>query len=99
MNDTEQHEVAAAVKEKERDLMGAINLYLRANIPIRAARLVTNNRELIHNQELVNKIAATLIKSELYENVLQIIVLFFYYSIFIFGLKGWWIIWKNKRWS
>ena len=27
------------------------------------------NRELIHNQDLVNKIAAALIKSDLYENV------------------------------
>jgi hypothetical protein len=28
-----------------------------------------NNRELIHNQDLVGKIATALIKSDLYENV------------------------------
>ena len=49
--------------------MGAINLYLRANIPIRASKLLMNNRDLIHNQDLVGKIATALVKSDLYENV------------------------------
>ncbi len=69
LNDTDQHEIAAAVKEKEGDTMGAINLYLRANIPIRASKLLMNNRDLIHNQDLVGKIATALVKSDLYENV------------------------------
>ena len=70
LNDTEQFEKAAAVKEKERDTMGAINLYLRGNMPSKAAKLLMSNRELIHNQEMVTKIATTLIKSDLFENVL-----------------------------
>jgi len=60
---------AAAVKERERDILGAINLYLRGNMPSKAAKLLMNNRELIHNQEMVSKIATTLIKSDLFENV------------------------------
>lgn len=71
LNDTEQFEKAAAVKEKERDTLGAINLYLRGNMPAKAAKLLMNNRDLIHNQELVSKIATTLIKSDLYENVIS----------------------------
>ena len=69
LNDTEQSEKAAAVKERERDILGAINLYLRGNMPSKAAKLLMNNRELIHNQEMVSKIATTLIKSDLFENV------------------------------
>lgn len=69
LNDTEQHEIAALAKEREGDYNSAINLYLKSNIPIRASKLLMNHRELIHNQELVNRIAAALIKSDLYENV------------------------------
>ena len=77
LNDTDQHEIAAAVKEKEGDTMGAINLYLRANIPIRASKLLMNNRDLIHNQDLVSKIATALIRSDLYENVAKNLFLVF----------------------
>jgi intraflagellar transport protein 172 len=49
-------------------LLGAINLYLRANMPAKASKLLMNHRELIHNSELVNKIATTLIQSDLFEN-------------------------------
>ena len=69
LNETQQYEVAALQKEKEYDYLGAINLYLRANIPIRAAKLLMNNRDLIHDQDLITKIATSLIKSELFENV------------------------------
>ncbi len=86
LNDTDQHEVAAAVKEKEGDTMGAINLYLRANIPIRASKLLMNNRDLIHNQDLVGKIATALVKSDLYENVRKINFIFIIFrKIFKFG--------------
>lgn len=70
LQETEQHEVAALLKEKEHDYLGAINLYLRANIPIRAAKILMNSRELIHDQDLLTKIATSLIKSELFENVI-----------------------------
>jgi hypothetical protein len=43
---------------------------LKANLPAKAAKLVSHNYELIGNQEIINKIAAALIKSDLYENVL-----------------------------
>ena len=68
LNDTEQFEKAAAVKESENEFLSAINLYLRANLPAKASKLLMSHRELIHNQELVSKIATTLIQCDLYEN-------------------------------
>ncbi len=68
LNDTEQFEKAAAVKETEGEVLAAINLYLRANIPAKASKLLVSHRELIHNQEIVGKIATTLIQADLYEN-------------------------------
>ncbi len=70
LNETDQFEQAGSVKEREGDLQGAVNLYLKANLPSKAAKLVANNYELVGNQDLVNKIAAALIKSDLYENVI-----------------------------
>lgn len=69
LSDTDQHEIAALAKEREGNSMEAINLYLRSNIPIRASRILMTNPSLIHNQDLVNRIAAALIRSDLYENV------------------------------
>ncbi len=69
LNDTEQYEIAAAVKEKEGAYTGAINLYLRASLPIKAAKVLMGNKELMHNQDLVISITKSLIESDLYENV------------------------------
>ena len=68
LNDTEQYEIAAAVKVKEGNLTAGINLYLRANLPIKAAQVLMGNKELMHNQDLVASIATSLINSDLYEN-------------------------------
>ena len=67
--DTEQFEKAGGVKEKERDAMGAIDFYLKGNMPAKAAKLLMNSRDLISNSDLVKRIASTLIKSDLFENV------------------------------
>lgn len=67
--DTEQFEKAGGVKEKERDAVGAIDFYLKGNMPARAAKLLMNSRDLINNSDLVKRIASNLIKSDLYENV------------------------------
>lgn len=69
LNDTDQFEKAGQVKEREGDMVGAIHLYMRSNMPAKAAKLLTQNRELMQNQELVSKIATALISSDLYENV------------------------------
>jgi intraflagellar transport protein 172 len=72
LNETEQFEKSASLREKEGDNLGAINLYMRANMPARASIILMNDRELVHNQELIGKIATSLIKSDLYESVSRI---------------------------
>lgn len=65
--DTGQEEKAGEMKEREEDYLAAINLYMKAGLPARAARLATSREELMTNTELIGRIAAALIKGELYE--------------------------------
>ncbi|MGH0145775.1 UNVERIFIED_CONTAM: hypothetical protein FKN15_006901 [Acipenser sinensis] len=65
--ETKQDEKAGEVKENEGDYTGAINLYLKAGLPAKAARLVMNRDELMANSDIVNRIAAVLIKGDFYE--------------------------------
>ena len=66
--DTNQEGKAGEVKEREGDCMAAINLYMKAGMPARAARLVTS-RELANNSDIVARIANALIKGDLHERV------------------------------
>ncbi|XP_042189213.1 intraflagellar transport protein 172 homolog [Callorhinchus milii] len=65
--ETNQDEKAGEVKENNEDYIGAINLYLKAGLPAKAARLALNRKELMTNVEVINKIAAALIKGDFYE--------------------------------
>ncbi|KAI8482238.1 hypothetical protein Bbelb_400200 [Branchiostoma belcheri] len=65
--DTNQEEKAGEVKENEGDYIAAINLYMKAGLPAKAARLVTSHEELLSNTDLVSRIASALIKGEFYE--------------------------------
>ena len=51
--DTNQEGKAGELKEDEGDYNAAINLYLKAGLPARAARLATSRDELINNSDLV----------------------------------------------
>jgi intraflagellar transport protein 172 len=57
------------IKEKEGDYMAAVDLYLKGNLPVRAARVVTEHNEFLNNTDLVQSVAVTLIKNELFEKV------------------------------
>ncbi|XP_060552918.1 intraflagellar transport protein 172 homolog [Ruditapes philippinarum] len=65
--ETGQEETAGEVKEREGDYLAAINLYMKAGLPARAARLATSRDELMSNTDLISRIASALIKGELYE--------------------------------
>jgi len=67
--DTGQDEKAGEVKESEGDFQGAINLYLKAGLPAKAARLAIGHPEITNNSDTVGRIAASLIKGEFYERV------------------------------
>ncbi|KAI1897568.1 hypothetical protein AGOR_G00084610 [Albula goreensis] len=65
--ETNQDEKAGEVKENEGDHHGAMNLYLKAGLPAKAARLAMSRDELISNADIVSRIASALIKGEFYE--------------------------------
>uniref|UniRef100_A0A4W5KBN0 Intraflagellar transport protein 172 homolog n=1 Tax=Hucho hucho TaxID=62062 RepID=A0A4W5KBN0_9TELE len=65
--ETNQDEKAGEVKEGEEDFTGAVNLYLKAGLPAKAARLAMSREELVTNSDVINRIAAALIKGEFYE--------------------------------
>lgn len=65
--ETNQNEKAAEVKENEGDFTGAVNLYLKAGLPAKAAWLAMSKDELLSSQDIVSRITAALIKGEFYE--------------------------------
>ena len=67
LQESGQEEVAGQVREKEGDLHGAIALYMKAGLPAKAARLVTQHEELSRQPELLQQIASSLVKAGLYE--------------------------------
>uniref|UniRef100_A0A3B3Z6D5 Intraflagellar transport protein 172 homolog n=1 Tax=Poecilia mexicana TaxID=48701 RepID=A0A3B3Z6D5_9TELE len=67
LTETGQDERAGEVKEGQGDFQGAINLYLRAGLPAKAARLTISRPEICSSTETVSRIAASLIKGEFYE--------------------------------
>ena len=65
--DTNQEGKAGELKEREGDYMAAINLFMKAGMPARAARTVTTHEDLMNNGDLVQRIANALLKGEMYE--------------------------------
>ena len=65
--DTRQEERAAAMKEQEGEYGEAINLYMRAGLPSKACTILLQHPSLTHQSDLVERIAAALIKGGLYE--------------------------------
>jgi hypothetical protein len=59
------------VKEKEGDLMSAIQLYLKSNLASRAAGVLVENPQLLNNVDLVQSIAVALIQQELFDKALS----------------------------
>ena len=67
LTDSGQEEVAGQVREREGDLHGALALYMKAGLPAKAARLVTQHDELNRQPDLLQQIASSLVKAGLYE--------------------------------
>ncbi|XP_051954406.1 intraflagellar transport protein 172 homolog [Xyrauchen texanus] len=65
--ETNQNEKSAEVKESEGDFTGAVNLYLKAGLPAKAAWLAMSRDELLLNHDIINRITSALIKGEFYE--------------------------------
>ncbi|KAG7214317.1 hypothetical protein INR49_004455 [Caranx melampygus] len=67
LTETGQDEKAGEVKENDGDFQGAINLYLKAGLPAKAARLAISRPETANHSDTVSRIASSLIKGEFYE--------------------------------
>ncbi|XP_067274021.1 intraflagellar transport protein 172 homolog [Pseudorasbora parva] len=65
--ETNQNEKAGEVKENEGDFTGAVNLYLKAGLPAKAAWLAMSRDELLSSQDIISRITTALIKGEFYE--------------------------------
>ncbi|XP_026856898.2 intraflagellar transport protein 172 homolog isoform X1 [Electrophorus electricus] len=65
--ETNQNEKAGEVKESEGDYVGAVNLYLKAGLPAKAAWLAMSRDDLLASSDIINRIATALIKGEFYE--------------------------------
>lgn len=57
------------MKESQGDFQGAVNLYLKAGLPAKAARLAISQPEISSNSDTVGRIAAGLLRGEFYERV------------------------------
>lgn len=62
-----QEEKAGEVKETNGEYLEAINLYMKANLPARAARLALRIPSLSSDNDLLERIAAALLKGSFYE--------------------------------
>jgi intraflagellar transport protein 172 len=64
--DNNQEEGAAALKEKEHDYITAINLYLKAGLPAKAAQVINNNN-ISQPISLLEQIASALTKAGMHD--------------------------------
>jgi len=62
-----QEEKAGEVKENSEEYLEAINLYMKANLPAKAARLALRVHSLANDHDLLERIATALLKGSFYE--------------------------------
>ncbi|VDN00883.1 unnamed protein product [Thelazia callipaeda] len=67
LSDTGQDAKAAQISERDGDLMSAIDLYLKASFAVQAARILLQNPKLLCINDLVEKVVAALVRSDLFE--------------------------------
>ncbi|RZF39607.1 hypothetical protein LSTR_LSTR001128 [Laodelphax striatellus] len=70
--ETRQEEKAGELKEKAGDLGAALNLYLKAGLASKAARLVLSERDLLANEDVVSRVVSALTKGEHYTQAGQL---------------------------
>uniref|UniRef100_A0A0N4ZD27 WD_REPEATS_REGION domain-containing protein n=1 Tax=Parastrongyloides trichosuri TaxID=131310 RepID=A0A0N4ZD27_PARTI len=70
--ETGQDQKAGEHKEKEGDLLGAIDLYIKGGASSKAARVLLNNKKLMKDEMLIDRIINSLEKSQNYEKIGEI---------------------------
>lgn len=69
---TGQYHKAGVVREKQGDFQGSVNLYLKAGLPTKAARLVMEQPEMSSSSDSISRILDSLTKGEFYERVSEL---------------------------
>lgn len=69
LSDSQQEEKAGEVREQEGDFISAVNMYLHAGLPAKAARLCMSREQLLADSDLIGRVTAALIKGDFYERV------------------------------
>ncbi|EAT43404.1 AAEL005155-PA [Aedes aegypti] len=64
---TSQEEKAGEVLEERGEKDKAMTLYMKANKPVKAAKLALKTPHLLSNENIVSRVSASLVKAELYE--------------------------------
>lgn len=67
LSDSQQEEKAGEVREQEGDFISAVNMYLHAGLPAKAARLCMSREQLLADSDLIGRVTAALIKGDFYE--------------------------------
>uniref|UniRef100_A0A8C5PFA7 IFT80/172/WDR35 TPR domain-containing protein n=1 Tax=Leptobrachium leishanense TaxID=445787 RepID=A0A8C5PFA7_9ANUR len=67
LTDSKQEERAGEVREQEGDYITAVNLYLRAGLSAKAARLCMSSEQLLSDPDLITRVTTALIKGDFYE--------------------------------
>lgn len=80
-----QEEKAGQVLEARGDTDQAMTLYLKANRPTKAARLLLKLPHLLHDEELLNRVITSLIKSGMY----CLISIYFRVFLMDFSYRNW----------
>ncbi|ESO08535.1 hypothetical protein HELRODRAFT_74793 [Helobdella robusta] len=65
--ETRQESKAGDMKEAEGNYETAVQLFIKAGLPAKAARLVTSRSDLLNNPQLVSTVLSALIKSEMHD--------------------------------
>lgn len=63
--ETKQDEKAGELKEREGDLQSALNFYMKAGLPARAANLVSSHESLSQSMDTIERVASALLKAGL----------------------------------
>jgi hypothetical protein len=71
------NKTSSQLLEKEGDFMGALQMYIKAGLPAKAARIAIAHPDISSQTEVIEKIASQLVKGGLYERVLSLDILIF----------------------
>ena len=65
----QQSQSTPQLLEQEHDYMGALQMYIKAGLPAKAARIAISHPDIASQNDLIERIASQLVKGGLHERV------------------------------